>query len=128
MPYTKAEIESIKGNLRKIQTYVKENYVPRLRKYDTLSVDFGELKHYPGRWEPEHEHSFWFNYNGEICYRCGGLGLHFIEENDGPISSVFQSLTYATDLLLSWQQVKRLIESELDKRDRERAALASFEV
>lgn len=128
MSYTKAEAESIKANLRKIQAYVKENFVPRLRKYDTLSVDFGELKRYPGKWEPEHEHSFWFGADGLMGYRCGGLNLNFIEESNGPFSSVFQSWTYATDLLLHWQQVKRLIEAELDKRDRERAALASFEV
>jgi len=128
MAYTKSEAESIKSNLKKIQVFVRESYVPRLRKYDTLSVEFGELKRYPGQREPEREHSFWFNYDGEICYRCGGLCLNFIDENAGPFSSVFQSWTYATDLLLSWKQVKHLIEQELDKRDRERAALAAFEV
>lgn len=128
MPYTKDEAESIKANLKKIQEYVKEHYVPRLRQYDSLSVAFGELKRYPDHRDMEHEHSFGFKWAGEIWYRCGGLVLNFIENDDGPFRSVFKSWSYAPDLLLQWQQVKRLIEQELDKRDRERAALAAFEV
>ncbi len=128
MSYTKAEAESIKANLKKIQEFVMEHYVPRLRKYDSLSVGFGKLRRYPNRWDMEHEHTFGFNYCGEMWYRCGGLVLHFIEKADGPFSSVFQSWTYAPDLLLHWQQVKRLIDSKMDKRERERNALANFEV
>lgn len=128
MSYAPAEIASIKANLVKIQKYVKEQFVPRLRKYDSLSVDFGEAKRHPYRWDMEHEHSFGFAWNGEMWYRCGGLSLRFIEDDDGPSGSIFTSWPYASDLLLHWQQVKRLIEQELDKRDRERAALALFEV
>ena len=42
MTYTKEEVSEIKANLKQIEEYAKENYAPRLRKDESVSVEFGE--------------------------------------------------------------------------------------
>ena len=42
---TKEEIAKLKENLHKIEDYVRKNYIPRLRKCDSLSVQFGKFKY-----------------------------------------------------------------------------------
>lgn len=128
MTYSKDEVENIKSNLAKIEAFVKENYVPRLRRNEEVSVQFGPLKRYPGQWEPEPEFAFGFDFRGEAYFKTGGLRVYFTQDTDGPFRSVYQNWHYATDLLLNWSQVKQQIEQELNERDRKRAALAAFEV
>lgn len=127
MSYTKAEIEQIKENLKKIEMYVKEYWIPRLRKYDSISVEFGKLKR-TSFWDTRRECVFGFNYDGDIYYRRGGLSHRFIPESQYPFTSIYDNWMDAKDLLLYWQQVKRLIEDEFANQERERAALTQFEV
>ena len=44
MSYTKEEVSEIKANLKQIEEYAKKNYAPRLRKDESVSVEFGEPK------------------------------------------------------------------------------------
>ena len=124
---TKEEIAKLKENLHKIEDYVRKNYIPRLRKCESLSVQFGELKLYPCSWTREYEHSFGFSHDGDIWLRTGGLGEHF---GDNPIYgyNIYTSPFHAEDLMLQWPHVKRLIEEEFQKRESKRAALDAFEV
>lgn len=124
---TAQERDKLVENLHKIADYVRSNYIPMLRKYDSLSVQFGEFKYYPCSYTREYEHSFGFSHDGDIWYRTGGLGQHF---GDNPIHSynIYTSPFHAEDLMLQWPHVKRLIEEEFQKRESKRAALDAFEV
>lgn len=124
---TEQERDKLVENLHKIADYVRSNYIPMLRKCDSLSVQFGEFKYYPCSYTREYEHSFGFSHDGDIWYRTGGLGQHFC---DDPIAgeSIYKNPFYAEDLLIQWGTVKRLIADELGKRAAKRAALDNFEV
>jgi 3'-phosphoadenosine 5'-phosphosulfate sulfotransferase len=128
MTYTKDEIEQVKANLRKIQEYTRQNYCARLRERERISVAFGEMERYPGQWEPEHKHSFGFNADGEIYFRTGGGFYEFVDEDDKTHRSIFKAWYNGTDLLISWREVKGLVEGELEKVERRRKALAEFGV
>lgn len=125
MNFTKEEAQSIKENLTKVHAYVRENYVPRLRRYENVNVRFGDTRGNPIRYNMDKEFAFGFNYDGDAWFRAGGLSLSFDPESP---ENVYTSYSYARNLLIHWQAVKRLIEVELKKRDEERAALKNFTV
>ena len=61
---TARERDKLVENLHKIADYVRSNYIPMLRKCDSLSVQFGEFKYYPCSYTREYEHSFGFSHDG----------------------------------------------------------------
>lgn len=125
---TKEDLKKMEGNLRKIATYCRENYVPQLEEGDSLSVAFGEIK---SRWgsfgptAPEPKYSFGFGWRGNVWFRTGNLIQVFAD--DSP-PSIYNSPVYSKDLLLEWQAVKSLIVAELAKRAAEKEILDEFEV
>lgn len=121
MIYTKDEVQTIRDNLKKIALYCKDRYVPKLRKYDSLTVRF------PMRDGDGHskELTFGFDYAGNIWFTVGNLYLSFHEDAE---RNVYQSYPYTVDLMLNWKTVKRMIEEEMRWREAERSALMGFEV
>ena len=116
-----AEEEKVKCGLIQIREYVTKNCVPRLRKYESVSVKFNN-------------YGFGFEDNGRIWGSIGGLVLRFNE--DDPLRHnpscgdlyVLNNLRYGMQLLLNWQEVKARINVELDNRDRTRMTIMNFEV
>ncbi len=106
------EHEIIVGNLKKIEEYAKEEILPRLRENEIVR---------------SRVNNNWFGVkaNGEICFTKGGLWLYFDEEKH-PNDNVFHSWTYATALLLDWEEFKHEISRKLDSMDQERKKILDF--
>lgn len=46
--YSKQDLEKLNGNLKKIEEFCRQNYIPRIpRREDRICVDFGPLESYP---------------------------------------------------------------------------------
>ena len=128
MSYTKEEVSAIKANLKQIEEYAKENYVPRLRKDESVSVEFGEPDPRRLRYSVDKDLSFGVNYAGDVWFRAGGLTLQFNPPEWRADRSIYNSWPYATPLLLRWPQVKQKVEAALTAKENERKALLSFTV
>ena len=128
MSYTKEEVGIIKNNLKQIEEYAKNTFFPRLREHESVCVEFGEND--PRRWNfsMEKDHSFGVSADGDVWYRTGGLVLYFEPPEWRADRSIYDSWTYAKDLLLHWPQVKRQVEDALTAKERERKAMLSFSV
>ena len=124
--YNKQDLEKLKGNLKKIEEFCRQNYIPRIpNREDRISVDFGPMETYPGQWCQEPRFSFGMDGRGNIWFRVGGLFLHF-DDNKEP--SIYKNNIYGEDLLLNWRKVKGLMESELIILTEKRELLEKFEV
>ncbi len=124
--YNKQDFEKLKGNLKKIEEFCRQNYIPRIpNQEDRISVNFGLMESYPGQWGRKPRFSFGMDGQGNIWFRVGGLFLHFDEDRE---PSVYKNNIYGEDLLLNWRKVKDLIEAELIILAEKRKILDEFEV
>ena len=128
MSYTKEEVSAIKANLKQIEEYAKENYTPRLRKDESVSVEFGEPDPRRLHYSMDKDLSFGVNYVGDVWFRTGGLTLHFNPPEWCADRSIYASWPYATPLLLHWPQVKQKVEAALSAKENERKSLLTFSV
>ena len=128
MSYTKEEVSAIKANLKQIEEYARKNYAPRLRKDESVSVEFGEPDPRRLRYSMDKDLSFGVNYAGDVWFRAGGLTLHFNPPEWCADRSIYDSWPYATPLLLRWQQVKQKVEAALTAKENERKTLLAFSV
>ena len=94
MSYTKEEVSAIKANLKQIEEYAKENYAPRLRKDEAVSVEFGEPDPRRLRYSMDKDLSFGVNYSGDVWFRTGGLTLHFNPPEWCADRSIYDSWPY----------------------------------
>lgn len=121
-------LTTLKSNVQKIENYLRTEIVPRLNGQITRAkTDFGRLKRYPGSWKPELEHTLSVNRDGSIYYRSGGLVLK-IGEKDYVHDSLYDSITYAEDLILYWQEAKQGLLGDLAAQEQEFKVLENFEV
>lgn len=124
--YSKQDLEKLNGNLKKIEEFCRQNYIPRIpRREDRICVDFGPLESYPRQWGREPKYSFGMDGRGNIWFRVGGLVLPFGEDKQ---PNIFKNNVYGEDLLLNWKKVKGLIEAELDILTEKKRILDEFEV
>lgn len=123
-----AEKVTITEALKKIEQFIRENYIPRLLNVNSISVDFGELKRYPNTWKTEYEHSLSFRREGDIYYRTGGLSLNFSPDLIFKDRDIYDNWTWAKDLILYWQEVKRKVGAEFEKKEGECLRITNFEV
>lgn len=114
---------TIRANLKQIEGYVWKNFLPRLRKYDSVSVTFGGQGDCKGT-----DLSFGANHMVEIWFRTGDPVLYFDPPAWCSNRDIYDQWSYTTDLLLYWPQVKQKMESALAKLENERDALLSFSV
>lgn len=126
MSYTKEEVGIIKNNLKQIEEYAKNTFLPRLREHESVCVEFGENDSRRWNFSMEKDHSFGVDADGDVWYRAGGLVLYFDPPEWRADRSIYDLWTYAKNLLLCWPQVKRQVEDALTAKERERTALLSF--
>lgn len=120
-----SEFELIRENLKKIEVYCVENYVPKLAKHKRISVSF-ELERPVLFGNPEYKHSFTVSADDGIYYRTGGLVQRF--GSNEIHDSIYDFPIYAKDLILNWNEVKVKLNSELEHMNNEQNALRNFEV
>lgn len=124
--YNKEDLIKLITNLKKVEAYCRENYIPHIpHKNDSISVDFGLLKSYPGQLARKPQFTFGMNGWGAIWLRIGGLCLYLDENCE---NSLYKCPIYGEDLLLNWSRVKSLIGAEITTRAARRKALDEFEV
>lgn len=121
------EREQIKSALKKIEIYIQENMVPRLKNIGSVSIEFGDKKIYHGSYVPEYEHSIAVYKDGTITYRTGGLILYF--KNDVfRDRNVYDSWVYGKDLVIRWREVKLKLLDKIQEKETEVSYIANFEV
>lgn len=128
MIYTASEIETIKSNLKAVEQYAKENWVPRLRHSESAYFKCGKLRFYRDTFTSEEEHTFGVHGSGEITWRTGGLILSFNPPEWRKDRSLYDAWTYGVDIFGLWEQIKRGMESELARKESERNAVMAFHV
>lgn len=124
---TNIERKSIIDALHKIEEFCRTDIVPEVKHSDRVSVDFGEKVYYHGWSVKEYKHSFTVCKNGEIFYRTGGLILPFVEDHIHD-STVYNSWTFAKDLILDWQEVKGKLFAKLRAQEEESNSIRNFTV
>ena len=57
--YSKQDLEKLNGNLKKIEEFCRQNYIPRIpRREDRICVDFGPLESYPDVYKRQEEEMY----------------------------------------------------------------------
>lgn len=128
--YTKEEIATLKGNIKKIEDYCLKTFVPKLRQMEHLSADFGDMVRYRPYDKPEKECSLSINADGSLAFRIGGLVLWFgvVPAHATSDRDLYKSWVYAEKLILNWNEAKRNLEHELAAKEATRRRIMTFEV
>lgn len=116
MLVSKDDKELYISHLKKIEDYVRKNYIPRLKICEQIDVSFTE------RSKTDREHYFYLDRNsGRISYD----GMSF---NPSEKDNIYEKWMLADVLFLHWSIVKEKIEQELTAREDMRKAIADFDV
>lgn len=85
--YSKQDLEKLNGNLKKIEEFCRQNYIPRIpRREDRICVDFGPLESYPRQWGREPKYSFGMDGRGNIWFGVG-LALYCLSVRTSSLTS-----------------------------------------
>ena len=113
--YTPEEKDIIIENLKKVQSYVEDKLIPRLRERETATAFI------------DSKMSFTISSDGDVRFTTGGLSLHFDRELHRD-SNVFDSWAVGAKLLLRWNTIKYAITNKLDEMDEDRNTILNFKV
>lgn len=125
MTYTQEEKNKIYGILDTIKAYL-QTLQPQIRS--RITVDFGEMKTYANF---DREKQFHLSISkDDISGRSGGLYMAYEREipSSSTKASIYDHLDYATELIQSWQSIKREILDKIASQNATIVAINNFEI
>ena len=128
MTYTNEEIKIIKNNIKKIETFCRDEIIPILT--ENLYVDFSEIQYRRGGSSFKKTYLFCIETNGKITFVSSALDIVFDEKHEDTTFSVnaYTRWTYTVALFERWHIVKRKIYEEIDKQRTKKSALLNFQI
>ena len=114
--YTPEEKQMIQDNLHKIEDYVKENWLPLMKPREYLCADLpgdGYFAIYASEKDPT------------ICY-CPKTTSYTFDPSCS--DSVYRNWAVVTDIFPQWEDIKMLVNNEIETIKSKRRAILEFSI
>lgn len=126
---TQEERDLMEQNLKKIETYCKQHFIPELKNIgcNQISAYWKPIGRSYFSDKPQYEYTFTVYQKDGIFLKVGGLVLRF-GKTSIHTTDIYESILYGKDLILNWQNVKEQLATCIANARQEKSALLNFAV